>query len=167
MLSYAAPVYTPLLSNTSWAALQVEQNAALRAVTGCVRMTSIAHLHHEAETLPVREHSEMLSKQFLVGAHLPERADHHTTEPPTIPPRKFPPKRTLLSAFGPEVADHTTDLDNASYRRALATIHRETVASHVRSNLPPLWESTQTPRHPLSAQRRGICPGAREAPWRS
>ena len=40
-------------------------NYALRIATGCHKMSSIDHLHTEAEMLKVREHSEILSAQYL------------------------------------------------------------------------------------------------------
>ena len=41
-------------------------------------MTNIDHLHNKAKMLPVKEHSEMLSQQFLLGSHIPSRVDHYT-----------------------------------------------------------------------------------------
>ena len=37
----------------------------MRIATGCHKMSSIDHLHTEAEMLKVREHSELLSAQYL------------------------------------------------------------------------------------------------------
>ncbi|KAH7714343.1 Protein H25P06.5 [Aphelenchoides avenae] len=45
ILNYAAPVWTPLLSDTGFKRLQIAQNAALRTATGCLAMSSIDHLH--------------------------------------------------------------------------------------------------------------------------
>ena len=47
LLNYCNHIYTPVISDTNWNKLQVSQNAALRAATGCVKMTPIGHLHAE------------------------------------------------------------------------------------------------------------------------
>ena len=67
IFSYAAPVWFPVAgcSNTSVRKLQVVQNAAIRIATGCHKMTSIDHLHAEAEIMTVKEHLDMLCTQFL------------------------------------------------------------------------------------------------------
>ena len=43
-------------------------------------MSSIDHLHAESMILPVRRHNELLSRQFLLGAHLPDRPDNFVTK---------------------------------------------------------------------------------------
>ena len=48
--------------------LQLVQNRALSLVTGCHTASSIDHLHAETETLPVGDHLELLSAQFLACA---------------------------------------------------------------------------------------------------
>ena len=63
ILNYAAPIWTPTLSNTNWQKLQTKRNAALRTITGCVQMIPIDHLHEETNILPVKEHNAMLSKE--------------------------------------------------------------------------------------------------------
>ena len=71
VLNYCAPVLTPSLSKASWDELQPCQNAALRAALGCVKMTSIDHLHAESNIMPVKAHNEMLAKQFLLSTQNP------------------------------------------------------------------------------------------------
>ncbi|XP_017302704.1 uncharacterized protein LOC108253369 [Diaphorina citri] len=46
IINYAAPIWTPQLSNTHWKSLQATQNAALRTATGCHLMTNEDHLHN-------------------------------------------------------------------------------------------------------------------------
>ena len=79
VLNYAAPIWSPNLSDTNWRNLQVKQNAALRIATGDTRMAPINHLHAETKILHVKEHNELLTKHFLLGSFLPQRADHYTT----------------------------------------------------------------------------------------
>ena len=65
IINYAAPVRSPNLHDTNYRKIQYTQNEALRIATGCHKMSSIDHLHTEAEMLKVREHSELLSAQYL------------------------------------------------------------------------------------------------------
>ena len=62
---YAAPVWSNA-SNTRMEKIQVAQNEALRISTGAHKMSSIDHLHCEAQMLKVTEHSDLLSAQYLV-----------------------------------------------------------------------------------------------------
>ena len=61
---YAAPVWSTNASNTSMEKIQVAQNEALRISTGAHKMSSIDHLHCEAQMLKVTEHSDLLSAQY-------------------------------------------------------------------------------------------------------
>ena len=77
VLNYAAPIWTPTLIHTNWNILQTKQNAALRTVTGNLKLAPIEHLHRETKMLPVKKRKELLSKQFLLGSYLPSRSDHN------------------------------------------------------------------------------------------
>ena len=46
---YAAPIWFPITSPSLIKKLQAIQNSALRIATGCVKMTSIDHLHEETK----------------------------------------------------------------------------------------------------------------------
>ena len=50
ILNYAAPVWTPALSDTQWKELHTCQNSALRTATGCHLMSSIDYLQVERES---------------------------------------------------------------------------------------------------------------------
>ena len=63
--AYAATVWSPNLHDTNYRKIQYTQNEALRIATGCHKMSSIDYLHTEAEMLKVKEHSELLSAQYL------------------------------------------------------------------------------------------------------
>ena len=54
IINYAAPVWSPNLHDTNYRKFQYSQNEALRIATGCHMMSSIDHLHTEAEMLKVR-----------------------------------------------------------------------------------------------------------------
>ena len=65
IIKYAAPVWSTNLHDTNYRNIQYTQNEALRIATGCHKMPSVDHLHVEAKILKVREHSELLSAQYL------------------------------------------------------------------------------------------------------
>ena len=65
-LEYAAPIWTPAISETNWKRLETVENAALRIATGCHRMADSDHLHHETEVIPIRAHCGLLTKQYLL-----------------------------------------------------------------------------------------------------
>ena len=73
---------------------QYTQNEALRIATGCHKMSSINHLHTEAEMLKVREHSELLSAQYLARCLEPGNVCHPITTRAT-PERQM--KETLYT----------------------------------------------------------------------
>ena len=76
IINYDAPVWSPNLNDTNYRKIQYTQNEALRIATGCHKMSSIDHLHTEAEMLKVREHSELLSAQYLARCLEPGNVCH-------------------------------------------------------------------------------------------
>ena len=94
IINYAAPVYSPNLHDTNYRKIQYTQNEALRIATGCHKMSSIDHLQTEAEMLKVKEHSELLSPQYLARCLLPGNACHPITTS-AIPERQM--KETLYT----------------------------------------------------------------------
>ena len=66
IINYSAPVWSTNLRDTNYRNIQYTQNEALRIDTGCHKMSSVDHLHVEAKMLKVREHSELLSAQYLL-----------------------------------------------------------------------------------------------------
>ena len=99
VLNYCAPIWTPTLSDSSWADLQAAQNGALRVITGCTKMTDISHLHAKTKSMPVRDHSEMLSKQFLLKTTHPDLPNHQDLK--AKPQRLM--KETLAMRFTDDV----------------------------------------------------------------
>ena len=59
---YAVPVWS---TNAGDSSFKTAQNAALRTETRAHKMASIDHLHQESPTLKVKDHSDILSVQFL------------------------------------------------------------------------------------------------------
>ena len=79
IINYAAPVWSPNLHDTNYRKIKYTQNEALRIATGCHKMSSVDHLHTEAEMLKVREHSELLSAQYLARCLEPGNVCHPIT----------------------------------------------------------------------------------------
>ena len=62
-LEYASSIWSSMASPTSINKLQVMQNAALRACTGCTHDTNIQHLHDETNILPIQKHLQLHASQ--------------------------------------------------------------------------------------------------------
>ena len=91
--NYAAPVWSTNASDSSFKKIQTAQNAALRTATGAHKMASIDHLHQESLTLRVKDHSDMLSAQYLVNCLEEDHVSHGIT---IQEPRHRPMKETCL-----------------------------------------------------------------------
>ena len=94
IINYAAPVWSTNLLDTNYRNIQYTQNEALRIATGCHKMSSADHLHVEAKMLKVREHSELLSTQYLARCLEPGNVCHSITTRET-PKRRM--KETLFT----------------------------------------------------------------------
>ena len=150
--NYAAPVWSPQLSDSRWQDLQVGQNTAIRLATGLHKMSSVPHLHHEARLLPVKEHNYMLAEQFFLGAHLPTRPDHNTAAPP--PARSRSIRATLYSRFAADLAalvpESQRNMTEKEYRAGLRTIHRRAARTAANSYSSPIWSAgTSTAASPI------------------
>ena len=77
--SYAAPVWSTNASDSSFKKIQTGQNVTLRTATGADKMVSIDHLHQESLTLRVKDHSDMLSAQYLVNCLEEDHVSHGIT----------------------------------------------------------------------------------------
>ena len=91
-LDYAAPIWTPNVKPTTTNRLQSIQNSALRLVSGSHKMASENYLHSDTKLLPVRDHLNLLSAQYLASALRP---DHPANEPVCWPARRRDKKKTL------------------------------------------------------------------------
>ena len=112
-----------------WDGLQSAQNAALKTVTGCLRITGDDHLHAECKMMPIKDHCNMLSKQF----HLATRQDHHPNNKPVVtnPPRLM--RKTLDTEFGEEINNMIPPdgLDNTVYKSLIKQIHTNSVSTSI------------------------------------
>ena len=88
IINYTAPVWSTNLCDTNYRNIQHTQNEALRISTGCHKMSSVDHLHTEANILKVKEHSELLSAQYLARCLEPENVNFSITT-------REPPKRMM------------------------------------------------------------------------
>ena len=126
IVTYAAPIWYPNASATSVRKLQVLQNSALRVATGCHRMAPVAHLHREALMLPVDDTLQLLCKQYLASAMVPEHPCHATVTS-CSGPRSI--RHTLQSRFLPSIqqflVNNTIPLD--SKKTTLTTLHNDAV----------------------------------------
>ena len=81
-------------SDSSFKKIQTAQNAALRTATGAHKMASIDYLHQESLRLRVKDHSDMLSAQYLLNCPDEDHVSHGIT---IQEPRPRHMKETLLS----------------------------------------------------------------------
>ena len=77
--SYATPVWSTNASNSRFKKIQTAHNADLRTADGAHMMACIDHLHKESLILNVKEHSDMLSVQYLVNCLEEDHVCHSIT----------------------------------------------------------------------------------------
>ena len=118
IINYVAPVWSPNLHDTNYRKIQYTQNEALRIATGCQKISSIDHLHTEAEMLKVREHSELLSAQYLARCLEPINVCHPITTR-AIPERQM--KETLYTRHQNTVEPIMVENDRKATLQALHT----------------------------------------------
>ena len=97
-------------------------------------MSEVTHLNQESKILPVKEHSEMLTKQYLLSMHTEDHPNHHLLHFPR-PPRD---KRKSILDYIPSIAEntgHRTVLTKEEYKRENRKIHSETVRTVI-NNYP-------------------------------
>ena len=118
--SYAAPVWSTNASDSSYKKIHTVHNSALRTATGAHKIASIDHLHQASLTLKVKDHSDMLSAQYLVNCLEEDHVCHGIT---TQEPRPRPMKETLHSRH------HSTVLPRfgASKNESLWNLHTHAV----------------------------------------
>ena len=164
IINYAAPVWSPNLHDTNYTKIQYTQNEALRIATGCHKMSSIDHLHTEAEMLKVKEHSELLSAQYLARCLEPGNVCHPITTR-AIPERQM--KETLYTRHRNTVEPMMVENDRKATLQALHTAAVvKAVQCHERNVVldgrpPPISNSekelTRKERSTLAQLRSGYC----------
>ena len=126
IINYAAPVWSTNLRDTNYRNVQYTQNEALRIATGCYKMSSVDHLHVEAKMLKVREHSELLSAQYLARCLEPGNVCHSITTRET-------PKRQIQQTLFTRNRNTVEPMMLANNRKAtLQTIHSDAVNKAVK-----------------------------------
>ena len=166
---YGAPAWTPLLSETNWQVLQARQNSALRTITGCTRTSDINDLHNEASILPVKNHCNMITDQFLLSMHQADHPNRHILSQPA-PQRNMRKTITSRSNNIQHLVPDDGHISKADYKIRLKTIHSNAVSEYVdeyKSKIlgckpPPLCKSEQTlprkTRSTLAQLRTGYSP---------
>ena len=108
-IDFAAPVWVPNVKKTPIKRLQAIQNAGLRLVSCCVKMTAEEHLHTEAKILSVADHLQLLSSQCAM------HPSHPLYELVNSPPGPRDMKNTLKSAFIDDVETYL--VNNSDIRK--------------------------------------------------
>ena len=80
---YATPIWFPNASRSMIQKLQSIQNSSLCVATGCVKMTSIDHLHKITKIFPVDDHLSLLRSQCLARALKPSNSSHRVVNSPS------------------------------------------------------------------------------------
>ena len=78
VFNYAAPCWSPQVTQTNWNKLERKQIQALRTITGCTLMSSVDHLRQETSVLPIETHNKMLTAQFPANVRNPSHPCHET-----------------------------------------------------------------------------------------
>ena len=147
LLNYCCPIFTPTLSDSNWNELQIAQNAGLRTSLGCVKMASKDHIHSETKIMPVKDHCQMISKQFLLSTTKPDHPNHRNLDE-TIPRLMKP---TLRSAFKDDIKQHIPQGGSTlgSYKAGLKSIHTESVGETIRNQAAnPVLQRPAPPVNP-------------------
>lgn len=148
IINYAAPIWSPHLSDTHWKTLQATQNAALRTATGCHRITQEDHLHFECKILPVQKHNKLLAQQYLLRCRTSQHPCNNIVQQP-------PPVRSIRKYLkeDPTLADGATpvfELGDLEYRVGLKIIHLNAIDDTV-SKLKP---NRVLDEHPLKLPKK-------------
>ena len=157
VMSYCSPIWSANLADSNWTSLQTAQNAALRTALGCVKKTSIDHLHAESKMLPVRQHCEMLSEQFLFATQKPNHPNNHCLNKPP-PPR--PMKKTIDTKHSESIRSILPNglTDNDIYKRKLKEIHTNSVSTAINNQEANKVLQTAAPQ---------LDPSEKSLPWRT
>ena len=160
IINYAAPVWSPNLLDTNYRKIKYTQNEAPRIATGCQKMSSIDHLHTEAEMLKVKEHSELLSAQYLARCLEPGNVCHPITTR-AIPERQL--KEMLYTR-------HRNTVEPMMVKNYIQALHTAAVVKAVQCHErnvvldgrpPPISNSekelTRKERSTLAQLRSGYC----------
>ena len=150
IINYAAPVWSRNLRDTNYRNIQYTQNEALRIATVCHKMSSVDHLHVEAKMLKVREHSELLSAQYLARCLEPGNVCHSITTRET-------PKRRIKETLFTRHRNTVEPMMLANNRKAtLQAINSDTVNKAVK-DYSVRWYSTPNQQIRKRPNQEGTC----------
>ena len=129
-LEYASSIWSPMASPTSINKLQVMQNAALRACTGCTHDTNIQHLHDETNILPIQKHLQLHASQVRQKAQylshpLHRYTTHNTTE------RLMKPTTFNNSRYTTIIPTDPCTVTTADIKANMRDIHTSIVSQHL------------------------------------
>ena len=129
-MDYGAAIWKPNVKPSAITRLQSVQNAGMHLVTGSHKLASESHLHSETKMLPVNDHLDMLSEQYLASALRP---DHPAHEPVCRPARRRDKKKTLQSRFKDGIAAHLVNgsLPAGAYPEVKKEIHTKYVSNAI------------------------------------
>ena len=155
-LEYASSIWSPMASPTSINKLQVIQNAALRACTGCTHDTNIQHLHDETNILPIQKHLQLHASQVRQKAQYPSHPLYRYTTH-NNPQRLMKPTTFNNSRYTTNIPTDPCTVTTADIKANMRDIHTTIVSQHLaaRDNNkilrthPPQVSSTEEnlPRH--------------------
>ena len=155
-LEYALSIWSPMASPTSINKLQVMQNAALRACTGCTHDTNIQHLHDETNILPIQKHLQLHASQIRQKAQYPShplyRYITHNNSQRLMKPTTFNNSRYTTNIPTDPCTVTTADI-KANMRDIHTTIFSQHLAARDNNKIlrthPPQVSNTEEnlPRH--------------------
>ena len=129
-LEYASSIWSPMASPTSINKLQVMQNAALRACTGCTHDTNIQHLHDETNILPIQKHLQLHASQVRQNAQYPShplyRYTTHNTSQRLMKPATFNNSR-----YTTNIPTDPCTVTTADIKANMRDIHTTIVSQHL------------------------------------
>ena len=108
-------------------------------------MADVAELHKEARKLPVRQHNELISKQFVIACHLPQHPCHQLSH--RQPDDRLERRRSLIGWHKPNIQQYLAEepLSNTSYKSAINCIHQDAIRTAIESSSSKLLNGRPPP----------------------
>ena len=132
VLEYGAPIWSPVIKDNNWRKLQTTQNQALRIATGNIKMSNQDHLHQESKVLPVKEHTRLISEQFLLNGYLPVNPGRFQTGR-VLPVRD---KKPTIQFYRNSVDDLVPILNKKDLKKKQKILHTKAVTNTMNSYIP-------------------------------
>ena len=138
VINYAAPAWFTFAAPSNLKKLQTTQNACLRVATGCVRLSNIDDLHHEAKVLKLEDHLEMISVQALAGISSDRHPLHRLYDnTPQARSLKNSPINYIASKLPPQTLSVTDKATRRKIHQLLATASIERLGPSKLLGRPP------------------------------